>query len=142
MEKILAQLITKLQNIDWALIGSFNLKVQGIDINANDLDILTTNTDLEKIAEIFNSEIIGERGFKETKISLDNIEIQFIGMEDSPLRNKNSLVEKVYIEYQDLKLPCVPLKYDLEFYQKSGREKDLEKVRLIIEKLSWCKLED
>lgn len=135
MEKALKQLISRLRGIDWALIGSTNMKIQGIAVNPKDLDILTQNRDIETIAEIFNSKVTVKNGFKETCIILNDKNIHFVGLEDNPIRNKKSLKEKNFINYRGLNLPCVPLKYELEFYQQSNRLQDLGKVKLINDKL-------
>ncbi|MFH1863519.1 MAG: hypothetical protein ABIJ85_01220 [bacterium] len=55
--KALEVLLKKLEGIDFALLGTFNLFLQGIKIEPHDLDLITDNKGIRKIAGIFRSKI-------------------------------------------------------------------------------------
>jgi hypothetical protein len=79
-EEILKTLINKLPDVKFALIGSLGLRFHGIKIDVKDIDLLTNNEGIKKIAEIFNSRIVEDVKNKcfETKSEIDGVEIHCV----------------------------------------------------------------
>lgn len=131
MQKALEILIERLKDMEYGLIGSYNLKFQGVEIEPHDLDILTNDEDIQKIAKIFSSQIKVSNGYKETEFKINNIDVHIVSCVNNPLRPNDLTKEIVRLEKDDLKIPCVSLQSEINFYSKSGREKDILKVDLI-----------
>lgn len=137
-EEILRILIGKLQGIKFALIGSMDLKFQGIEIEARDIDLLVDNEGIEKIANIFNATLIknADKGYLETKFYIDNVEVHCVSNILNPFRPDDILASSVQIERNGIKIFCMPLKTELEFYKHLNRKKDQKTIKLIEEKLN------
>jgi len=139
--KVLKILLKKLGGIDFALLGTFNLSLQGIKIIPGDLDLLTDDEGIEKISQIFKSTVVKEKevGYKETQFQIKGIEVHVVSNKKNPLRPQNFKKHLVWIEKEGLKIPCMSLESELSFYRQARREKDRGKVRLIQERLQELK---
>lgn len=135
MQDALKIILEKLVDVKFALVGSFNLQTQGIDLPVHDLDILTDDDGLSEIAKIFNSEIDDSGLYKLSGFNLGETEIQIVSNIGNPIRLSNFDKYIVIVEKDGLKIPCMSLESELYFYTNSGREKDKLKVDLIKEKI-------
>lgn len=117
MDKIFKELLKKLRGIGFVVIGTVNMKLQGIDVESNDIDLATDDESMEKIAKIFSSIIIEERGFKETEFIIDHSQIHVVSVSTNPLRN-DDFKKPVNIKKWNLQITGMPLESELEFYQK------------------------
>jgi predicted nucleotidyltransferase len=137
-EDILKILIEKLQGIKFALIGSMGLKFQGVEIDVRDIDLLVDNEGIRKISQIFNSELIknADKGYLETKFYINDVEVHCVSNILNPLRPNDILARSVLIEKNGIKIFCMPLKTELEFYKYLNREKDQKTIKSIEEKLN------
>ncbi len=126
-------LIERLKGVDFALIGTFNLSVQGIDVSPNDLDILTDESGIYKIGGIFSSPVVqADHGqWNEVRFVIGSVEVQATSTQGNPLRSMDFKKYIISIKKEDIQIPCMSLESELEFYLKSGREKDKIKVYLI-----------
>jgi len=132
LEKILKILITKLEGIDFALIGSLNLKIQGLNyLDPRDIDFLTNNEGIKKISEIFGSELNNESGYLETSFQFEGIEIHLVSNQNNPIRPANFKEHLKMIKKYNINLPCLSLESELFAYEKMDREKDVEKIKNI-----------
>jgi len=127
IEEALRIVIDKLNGLNYALIGSVNLFIQGIDLLPRDIDILTDSDGIEKIVEVLK-----EYQTKEVYFEINGVEVEVLGNVDNKCRPGDSLDKKILIDYKDMKIPCISLKEELEVYERMGRE---DKVKLIREKL-------
>jgi predicted nucleotidyltransferase len=135
-EEILKLLISKISDINFVLLGSLNLRLQGIEINPSDIDFLTDNEGIKKISQIFNSKILKtDIGYLETIFEIDGIGIHFVANISNPVRPANFMDHTVLIEKNGIKIPCTSLEAELEAYRKMNRDKDKEKIKLIEEYL-------
>ena len=117
MNQVLKQVIGKIGDLDYCLIGSGNLKYQGIAIEPDDLDFLIDEAGIEQVAKIFNSEVTtNEDHYQECEFIIRGVEVHFVT--PSGLRDEQ-LGQRII----------------LEFYQRWNRPKDQEKIRMIKEKL-------
>lgn len=120
----------------FALIGTFNLQVQGIKIDAHDLDILTDNDGLNKFAQIFESQIVKQNYYNETQLNIGKTEIHIVCSTKNPFRPNDFKKEIVIIKKEGLQILCMSLKSELDFYSRINRPKDKNKVELIKAKLN------
>lgn len=134
-------LIERLKDVDFALIGTFNLSIQGIDMSPNDLDILTEEAGIYKIGEIFDSPIVQANSgpWKEVGFMIGDVEVQATSVADNPLRPMDFKKHIILIEKEGVQIPCMSLESELDFYKKAGREKDKLKVGLIESRLKLQK---
>jgi hypothetical protein len=89
--KIIHEKLEK-NNIKWALIGSTNMAIQGIDVKPRDLDIIVQLKDLSKMQEIFSGykasamrklkPMTEEPGW-EVRAQIRSVFIQFLGERDT-----------------------------------------------------------
>ncbi|KKR43638.1 MAG: hypothetical protein UU51_C0016G0008 [Microgenomates group bacterium GW2011_GWC1_41_20] len=129
-------LLRKLDKVEFAILGSYNLYLQGINIIPNDLDLITDDRGMSKIGKIFKSKIVlNESGYKETEFNINNVEVHVVSNINNkfrpPFRN-----DIVWLEKDDLKVPSMSLVSELSFYEKINRGKDKGKIELIQEKIS------
>ncbi len=136
MEKAFQEILKKLKEVQFACIGTTNMSLQGIDIQPKDIDFVSDDEGVEKIAQTFGSQIDESRGFKETEFKIVNWEVHVASMTTNPLRN-DDFKNLIWVEKWGLKIPCMPLKSDLKFYQRANRAKDRDKIKLIKEKIKF-----
>ena len=132
LKKILELILTRIKNekIVWRLDGSSNLKIQGMKVNVNDLDI-TTNEEGQKIFKEKLKEYVQEHYYNKKingntlicKINNYEVEINVYGD-----REKEYFEEIKKIKWQGLIVPIMPLAQAKKFYERIGRD---EKVELI-----------
>lgn len=134
-------------NINWALIGSSNLALQGVDVEAHDIDILTDKEGallMRKILKEFTKE---EIKYKESekfksyygKFIINGVEVEIMG----DLSNLNprgdiwsettNFSKKIYFQVDDTKVPVISLDQEYQAYLKLGRN---EKAQKIAERIS------
>jgi hypothetical protein len=135
MEIAFKKIVEKLEDIDFAFIGTANLKLQGIDIEPEDIDIISNDENLIKIAKIFGSKVYNRRGFKESDFQIESHDVHVASFEGNSLR-EDAFKNIIYVKKYGLKIPCMPLESDLEFYRKANRVKDKGKISLIEQKLN------
>ena len=136
MQDALKIILEKLSDVKFALVGSFNLQTQGIDLTVHDLDLLTDDEGLEKIVEIFASRINDFGPYKSTGFMLAGTEVQAVSNTGNPIRLPDFKKYIVLVEKDGLKVPCMSLESELYFYTNAGREKDKLKAGLIKEKMN------
>ncbi len=141
--KIIHQLMSE-NKIKWALIGSTNMQLQGIDIVPNDLDIVIQLKDLEKMREIFSEYNVS--AVKELKplshidtrkleftFEIDNLLIQVIGEIEKGLYINKLLSNRFKkIKIDDIEIPCFALEAEAQTYAEINRK---HKAHLIQEYL-------
>jgi len=135
------------KRIKWALVGSTNMYLQGINVDPNDLDITTNINSLKIFEKEFNEHIIKpisknikkKYSFKtnELKLLIKGIEVQIIGEHDNGVYfeniNKGNIV---LVGLDNIKIPCLSLSSEADAYSKTGRN---NKADLIINFLTKIK---
>jgi len=143
----------KPSDINWCLIGSVSLFLQGVKIQPHDIDILTDKEGAYKINKLFKKYEI--QGVKPSKTELfysffgrfviKGILVEIAGDMSIFLNGKWSkeimkrLTLKKYVNYKGIIIPVSPLKEQLESYKLLNREKDSEKIRILQEYLGFDK---
>jgi hypothetical protein len=131
-------------NIKWALIGSVNLKLQGMEIEPSDLDIVVMLEDLEKIRRIFSeynpSKIkklnpLGGNSAFEVKVIIEGIEVQILGEERGGVYIVNLLKNKLTkIKLEDMEIPSFTLGAEAEAYRETKREQKAALIKEFLKK--------
>jgi len=132
LKEILQIILDSLQGKEfiWRLEGSANLKIQGIEVSVQDLDITTNNEGIEIFRNALKKYIV--KDFFSQKINgrsivcdINNFEIEINSYGDRKL-DMFEKTEKLF--WNDLKIPVLPLKYAKKFYELINRK---EKIELI-----------
>lgn len=133
--EVLRILTGKLKGIGFAVIGSYNLYLQGIDVNPNDLDVFVDDRDMGKISRMFKGKItINKLGHREIKLKINGVEIH-IGSNLNETLRPPFRENTVWLKKGNLKIPCMSLESELSFYEKVKRKKDKKKIEFIKERL-------
>ncbi len=137
IKEILQIILDSLQGKEfiWRLEGSANLKIQGVEVTVQDLDITTNNEGIEIFRSALKKYIV--KDFFSQKINgrsivcdINNFEIEINSYGDREL-DMFDKTEKIL--WNDLKIPILPLEYAKKFYELINKK---EKVDLISKYLS------
>ena len=137
------------ENIKWVLVGSASLFLQGVDIIANDIDILTDNDGAKRISYLFSEFIVKPVKYSEGEyfrsyfgeMKINKIKVEIMGDLEEKRKGiwisyKSRLENPVIISIGNINVPVSDLKEQLIGYKESSREKDRNRVKKIEEKLS------
>lgn len=142
--KVIYKLLSR-NKIKWAIVGSTNMRLQGIDIKPHDLDIIVQLDDLEIIRDIFSeyrpSEIKELGPFSnaawEVKLNIGEVEVQILGEEDNGKYVEKLLSNKIkLIHMGEIEVPCFTLETEAQTYSETNRE---NKAKMIYGFLSSIK---
>ncbi len=124
--KVIHKELSKL-NIVWAVIGSTNMNLQGIDIQPNDLDIIVKLKDLKKVAVIlkkYNKEGGVEKAKTKTgdtiyriNVEIAKTNVEVCGEKDSGIYSRGLLSDQIIkIRLDDIEIPCFTLEAEEKAY--------------------------
>jgi len=142
IDKILNLIGEKLENVNYAFIGSANLYIQGAGVEPRDIDILTTPKGIKEIDKLFSEDRIKEIYFDESDgrnsfrslYMIDGKEIEVLGNVGNVYRRLEVLDKRIYIKFNKIKLPCIPLADELEAYKQMGRTGKVEMIEEFLQK--------
>ena len=139
-------LTEKLQGFEWAVYGSFNLYLQGIDIVFNDIDIATTKEDIFKIDSMLKQyrieDLIEKEGaFSRCYRALYDISGQLVEVIADIEPAFDKFEGLVFTQFNGLKIPCYNLAVEYKGYKMMNRPKDAKKIEMIREKLDEMRVE-
>lgn len=144
--KIIAEKLNP-EKINWALIGSSNLALQGVDVEAHDIDILTDKEGALEMGKLLKEFTIEYVAYKESekfksyygKFVINGVEVEIMGQ----LQNINpvgdlwsestNLSEKIYIKVDDMEIPAISLKQEYQAYLQLGRQEKAEKIAKVLQ---------
>lgn len=137
--KILSERFEK-SKLKWALIGSTNMALQGMDVSPHDIDIIVNVDDFGKTRNAFSdlrpspAEKSKYGGLK-FKLVIEGVEIEIIGEGRNDGVYIHSLLENklTYIDVDGTKIPCFRLEVEAEAYSKTNREEKAGMIRKFIE---------
>ena len=141
LEKTILEVNRNLKNnkIKYALIGSANMLLQGMDVNPQDLDIIIQAKDLKKIQKIFsNDKLLPIEKLKnftnnsawEIKITLSKIDIQILGEKDNGTYVSKLLGNKlIEISLNGIKIPCLTLMAEAQAYAETNRKQKSDLIK-------------
>lgn len=131
-------LASLLAGIDYALMGSANLYLQGMDVVPRDIDILTTPEGIRAIDErlsacrtrkIYFDESEGRNSFR-SFYDYEGVEVEALGNVANAHRSPDALARKTFVDVEGARVPALTLTEEAAAYRSMGRE---EKARLIEE---------
>jgi|SRR3989344_7111932 len=144
LEKTILEVNRNLKNnkIKYALIGSANMLLQGMNVNPKDLDIVVQAKDLTKIQKIFsNNKLLPIEKLKnftntpawEIKITLSKIDIQILGEKDNGTYVSKLLGNKlIEISLGIIKIPCLTLMAEAQAYAETNRKQKSDLIKNFI----------
>jgi hypothetical protein len=148
--KVLRLLIEKIPPADlpWTLTGSAGLRLQGVDIPVNDLD-LQTDAQTIYIIEKYLTEFVktpvhvweSEHTLSHHgQAEINGLQVEFLG--DMRHRSSSSDWEpavdiasaRIWVDWRELQIPVLPLQHEALAYEKMGRTQKAELIRSAIKK--------
>lgn len=143
--QIIAQSLES-KNIEWIVITSCGLALQGLDIHPNDIDILTNEEGFSQIAQLLNNyenkqlRILPSEKFsspiRKFLIGTCNVEVMYnfnirSNIDGTWVNMNKMLMHRNIIAIENFKIPVLPLVQSVEMYALMGREKDIIKIQKI-----------
>jgi len=133
--------------IDWVLAGSLSLALQGVDVEPEDIDVLTDREGAFKINSILKKYEEKKVEYVETDklasffgiFRIDDVEVEVMGdykerEGDKWVSLSHRLKSQKIVKIDGYRIPVSPLEDQLRSYKRSDRLKDYEKVRKILQK--------
>ncbi|MHC1605530.1 MAG: nucleotidyltransferase domain-containing protein [Candidatus Methanofastidiosia archaeon] len=134
---VLRKIYMRLSSTDvkWAVTGSLNFALQGIDITPNDIDIQTDKEGAYKIERYFSNFVIKKIIFSSSErirshfgaLMIDGIKVEIMGdvqkwLEDETWEVPVDLeLHKRIVELEGMHVLVLSLEYEYQAYQKLGR---------------------
>jgi hypothetical protein len=149
---VLALLVERIPPTEysWALTGSAGLRLQGVDISVNDLDLQTDGKTIFRLEKqltefmktpvhFWNSEhTLSYHG----QAAINGLQVEFLGdmrhrrpdgSWEPPLKIESVLV---WVEWHNRKIPALSLEHEALAYEKMGRVEKAERIRSALRKES------
>ncbi len=131
-------------NIKFALIGSSNLKLQGMDVEPKDIDLVITERDLDKTVQLFETynpskrqiqKGLSSKPFWEITFFLEGIEVQIMSEAETGeyVRILNEQHNLTKMEMNGISIPCFTLEAEAKAYESTQREQKAKNIRKFIE---------
>ncbi len=137
IENCLTIILNKIEDkqLVWRLDGSANLKVLGINISVNDIDIVTNNVGLIRFKEVLKEYYVNDFYNKSINSYTLTCKINNFTVEVNYYQDKRlNMFDKIeYLTLGNISINVLPLKNAKTFYELINRE---EKIKLITEELS------
>lgn len=118
--------------IKWALVGSTNLQLQGMEVQPRDLDIVIQLKDLEKIRRMFTDydasavnemKTLTDVPAWEVKAKINDIEVHFFGGKNTDIYVNKLLTDRlISIKMDNVEIPCFTLEAESQAYIETNRE--------------------
>ena len=147
--KALKIIIDKLsgKNINWVIIGSTNLALQGVDVDVHDIDVLTDKVGSLRVAEALKEHCVTPFSLKEKipfksyygAFRILDVEVEVIAEIQHQLKTgrwstKSRIKDMILFYYKGLKIPLLPLESELEAYELMGRTEKVNKIKAVLDK--------
>lgn len=125
-------------DIKWAVFGSTNLALRGIEIEPNDIDILTDEKGAYEIEKLFSKystrKVVYCSNGKVTShfgaLGIAGVKAEVVG--DYTLNKDMQLIldvkDRIMVNFENMEIPCVSLEEELVAY---GKNNESEKKKLI-----------
>ncbi|MFH1332253.1 MAG: hypothetical protein ABIH63_03125 [archaeon] len=133
------------KKLKWALVGTSNLALQGIDVKPNDLDIVTSVKNLDFFGKTFKRyvkepifKVPAYEGFLEyfkVRFQIKGVEVEVSGEYDNDVyfrRIKGG--DLVKIRLGKIIIPCLSLGAQLEVYSELGKKDKIKLMREFFKK--------
>ena len=137
--KIIQKRLTE-NNIKYAVVGSTNMQLQGMNVQPHDLDIVVRLQDLEKIREIFSdykaSDIkelkpLTDELSWEVRAEIEGVQVQVFGQKNTGEYVRKLLANQMtQVRLDNIEVPCFTLEAEAQTYSETNRK---HKTQLIQE---------
>lgn len=127
-------------SIKWALVGTTNMRLQGMQVEPHDLDVVIQHKDLKKVSRLFSDysassvkefETLSSKPAFEVKAMIVNVEVQFLGGDETDIYVSKLLSGRtVSVKLDGIEVPCFMLEAESQSYMETNRE---QKANLIKE---------
>ena len=131
--------------VKWALVGSTNLTLQGVNVLPHDLDVVVEANNLKKIKKIFEefkpSEFkevipITTNPFWEMRLNVMGVDVQIFGEKNGGIYVSKLLSKKLnYVELENIEIPCFSLEAEMKAYSETNRNDNVELIRNFLAKI-------
>lgn len=146
-KKVLQFLVAELKDVDWVVIGSTALALQGVPIDSEDIDILTDMEGANKINSILLRFVVKPVVYSKSdhfqsyfgKFKINTVDIEVMGNLQYFVRNEwvsfsHILHGNDRIKIDGFEVPVEKLDDLIAGYKVLGRDKDLDKIRKICQR--------
>ena len=136
-------------SIIWALTGSTSFALQGMPLEAHDIDVQTDEKSAYKLGKQLEKYIVEPIHFCGTdkirshfgKLKICGIDVEIMG--DIQKRLPNGLWEKKfsllpliqYVSFEEARIPVLSLAYEAEAYRKMGRTEREDSIEQFLSKV-------
>jgi hypothetical protein len=142
-------IIKKLKDhdVNWVLIGSANLALQGVDVEVHDIDLVTDQASGKKMAALLKEYITKPVEYSEKGpfrsyygiMDVNGVKAEIIielqhKLSTGKWSDKSRITEKEMLEYKGLAIPVMPLKIEYDAYKLMGREEKARKIKEFLDK--------
>ena len=154
LEKLLIKLVKDLRKkkINFAIVGSVALYLQGMDVNPHDIDIITDKKNFDKIVKVYfkniNGKIYSEKEeLKDSFYFCHFVELRFNKLKveilaDTWARNKktnnihkSNLKLRKFIKYENQNIPVMPIEEELKAKETiMWKPQRINKIKRFLEK--------
>jgi hypothetical protein len=122
------------KEVAWRVEGSANLRVQGVEVEVNDVDILTTPEGYAVLKEALKEFVVSDKWVDEKKkqsliCDVGGVELEVLWYEEKELNMFEAVQD---MQWKGLALRVLPLEDAKRFYEMIGKK---EKVLLLEEHL-------
>ena len=138
INKILKELKTTLGNEVWMVFGGYNLKLQGLNYQTNDIDIYTTLNGLSKIKKKYKCTFKCGYNWAGVDFRIKRQEFQAISEELSTKSYYSKYLNKrgiKSIKLGNITIPCLKLENQIRGYQavmKAGKGSTDPKNKIVL----------
>ena len=128
------------EGIDWVLVGSANSAIQGVDVTAHDIDILTDKKGAFLISKLLKDYEIKSVEYKKSEkyasyfgqFRIKGVNVEVMGeleiKRPKGVWYKKPLIKKI-IKVDEIRVPVNPLEEELAGYKASERVKKVGKIK-------------
>jgi hypothetical protein len=134
--------------IPWALTGSAGLRLQGVEVSVDDLDLQTDRQGVQEITSRFAEAVEKPMRYWHTDhmrsyfcaLKIDDIRIEVMGeiQKRMPDGSWETPIEvdriRCWVEVEQLLIPVVDLSHELIAYEILGRVQATERIRKVLSK--------
>lgn len=137
IKKIIKELASRMNSsgVKWAFVGTVNHLLQGMNVNPNDIDIVISYNDLEKVKNVFldiDFEIkeFPDKKAQEITFKLNGFEVQICAdYEQGEYYKKRSEAGSIkMLNIDGIEVPVFTLNSEIECYLLKGRNEKANKL--------------
>lgn len=136
----------KLLGIDWRLIGSSNLALQGVDIEAKDVDISIKVEAIQAVQKALQEYCIKQIEYTHNNgyssyfghFTIEGVQVDVMAgsvQKDGVKTSEDSQnVKPVFVKVDGIFIPCVDLNTEYDAYISMGRKEKAALIKKVIDK--------